>query len=88
MSFNSCTERQMREIRWVELPEPIRRLASRNSLVHHIATQFAIGDIITKDEALCQMIVGLARDWDAAQKRACEDYLAINRIIVGPHQHP
>lgn len=59
--------------RWEEMPAPIRELSHNNPLVHDILHRYAIGIIITKEEALCQMIVGLSRDW--AKQKA--DYIEL-----------
>jgi hypothetical protein len=43
-----------------EIPSPIYRLGSRNPIIQRIIDMYAHGEIITKEEALCQMIVSLA----------------------------
>lgn len=68
--------------RWQRIPEPILRVSHHNPLVHRIITQFAIGEIVTWEEALCQMVVGMARNWDEQQKRAFQQMMASMPPIV------
>lgn len=54
------------------LPEPIRDIGTRNPLIYRICQEYATGHILTLEEALCQMVVHLDRDWDAQRRRAYE----------------
>jgi hypothetical protein len=51
---------------------PIADLGMNNPLVRQIMEQYAHGLIITKEEALSQMVVQLAKDWTELQRRAYE----------------
>ena len=52
-----------------QVPEPVRNIGVQNPLVHNLIQQFARGQIITKEECLCQIIIGLSRDWDSLNKQ-------------------
>jgi len=54
------------------IPEPIREIGQTNPAVSRICTEFAQGSIVTLDEALCQMVVLLARDWTEQQRKMYE----------------
>jgi hypothetical protein len=64
--------RDMFRRRLEEIPGPIRELGMENPLIHQIIDQYAVGSIITKEEALCQMIVGLSKNWSELSKKHFE----------------
>lgn len=68
--------------RMAEFAAPIRNLAQQNALIRRIVECYAHGDIITREEALCRMVVELARDWEKSRK----DYEAIMLNSVLPTQ--
>jgi hypothetical protein len=49
-------------------PFKIQMLARNNAAVDKCLKMYATGQIITREEALCQMIVMLADDWDVRTK--------------------
>lgn len=55
-----------------KVPEPIKHIGLNNPLVSRLITEFCAGNIITLDEMLCQMIVGLSKGWDEHRKRIYE----------------
>lgn len=63
-----------------EFNGPIMKTAIRNPIIHKIITMYAIGEIITKEEALSRMVVELAKDWKEEQRRACEAILAQSTV--------
>lgn len=48
--------------RMAEFATPIQNLAQQNTLIHHIAECYVRGEIITREEALCRMIIELAKE--------------------------
>lgn len=44
-----------------EFPHEIRTLAETNTIIHRVIEEYAHGAIITREEALCRMIIILAR---------------------------
>lgn len=69
--------------RWQRIPEPILRVSHHNPLVHRICTQFAIGEICNWEEALCQMVLGLSRNWAEQERRAFEAMMcAVPPIVI------
>ena len=51
---------------------PIMDASRDNPVIHRIIQEYAIGHIITKEEALSQMVVMLATNWQAQQRKAFE----------------
>jgi hypothetical protein len=58
-----------------EFPEPIQRIAHNNHLVHQIIQSYTHGQIITRDEALCQMVVCLATASEVARAELVKHYM-------------
>ena len=75
--MTTSLDRFQKDQRWQEIPAPIRNVAERNALVSSMLSRYAAGQIITKEEALCQIIVGLATDWDH-MRQAYEDCQLMN----------
>lgn len=46
--------------RLAEFPDPIRVIGMSNTYIHRIIREYAQGQIIIREEALCQMVVVLA----------------------------
>ena len=64
-----------------EFPDPIMQLAMYNPLIHRIIDQYAHGEILTREEALCQMVVNLANQNNDMEKNLME----LNRLgLFGP----
>lgn len=72
------------ERRVSEFPDRIRELSLDNVLVHQIIEMYASGQIITIKEAMCQMVVGLAQDWKAANDRYCRALMNADSFIITP----
>ena len=53
-------EREYEE-RFQRFEEPIKQIAMHNAVVHRTLKAYARGEIVTKEEALCQMVVGLTK---------------------------
>jgi hypothetical protein len=70
------------EQRYHRIPEPIRAIALNNPLVRRVCDEFAAGHIVTFEEALCQMVIGLSRKWAEQEKRAFGYMMASNPPIV------
>lgn len=66
--------------RWYSLPEPIRNISQDNAIVHDVLNRFVIGQIITKEEALCQVILALSTNWEKMR----DDYIACKILSVQP----
>ena len=52
-----------------DFPEPVRDLRYTHPIVQRITDMYAHGQIITLDEALCQMVVAIASDAELSRKR-------------------
>lgn len=50
------------------IPYQIRQIGLDNPLIRRIEEMFISGQIITKEEMLCQMIVQLASNWESQRK--------------------
>lgn len=81
MTTTELTRVQMMQ-RMAEFATPIQNLAQQNALIHRICECYAHGDIITREEALCRMIVELARDWEQVRK----DYESVMLTNLKLHQ--
>lgn len=75
-------EAEYRYQRQLQLPTEIVELSRNNVLVHHVIEQFVAGRIITPTECLAQCVVNLARNWEEAQRRACDDMLKHAQFTV------
>ena len=51
-----------------EFPDAIQRLSLDNSLIRRLMEMYAHESILTKEEALCQMVVEMAKNWNAIRK--------------------
>lgn len=58
---------------------PIMRIGMDNASVHRIISAYASGAIVTKEEALSQMVVVLAKDWTMEMQRAMD--IAVSGLI-------
>lgn len=65
-------EQETYERRFSHFEDPIRLLGYNNPLVREVMERYARGIIITKEEALCQMVVGLNKDWSDERRRHYE----------------
>lgn len=65
-----------------EFPEKIRRLAMNNSIVRRVFDMYVHEQILTKEEALLQMVVHLAEMSDEQMKRNIELY---KNLPMSPH---
>lgn len=70
MSIYECRQKRL-----AEFNGPIAEIAVNNVAVNQIAQSYARGDIVTREEALSQMVVALARNWTEVQRRAMEGLL-------------
>ena len=70
MKLNAETARQ----RSLEVPSIIHELALDNAVLYRAMQEFIHGNIITKEEMLCRMVVELSMDWTSEQQRAYESY--------------
>lgn len=70
--------------RMAEFPGPIQNLAQQNPLIRSIVECYAHGTIITREEALCRMVMELSRNWEKQRK----DYEAIMMTNVLQTQSP
>lgn len=64
--------------RMAQFEPPIHEIAHNNVIVNRVLEMYARFDIITKEEALSQMVVLLAKDWKQEQDR----YVAL--VSMGP----
>lgn len=67
---------------------PIRKLGMTNVFVHRIIQEYACGHIVTKEEALCQMIIGLCTSWTELQEKYCSIMMDITRPVIVPPPPP
>jgi hypothetical protein len=51
---------------------PVEDAATDNPVIYAIIQAYAHGLIVTREEALSQMVVHLSRDWQEEQKRSVE----------------
>lgn len=65
-----------------ELPIEIRAVANHNLVVHNLIQAYAHGQIITKEEVLCQMVIALSKDWSEAKRQAYESYQMLGTIGI------
>lgn len=49
--------------RLATIPDPIREIGRENIIVRNMIDRYVHGDIMTLEEALCQMVRLLADDW-------------------------
>lgn len=74
------TEHQKQD-RWREFSGPIMDLAPNNPVIHRIISSYVAGEIITKEEALCQMVVCLATHWE---RQRVETILKTQLNVISP----
>lgn len=55
-----------------DIPEPIAIIGRDNALVAQIIEAYGTCGIVTLEEALCQMVIGLNRNWEWESKRYYE----------------
>lgn len=67
MNGDELTATQM-QARFAEFPRQIQQLGTQNPLVRRIMECYAHGEFITREEAYCQMIVGLSKNWESIRK--------------------
>jgi hypothetical protein len=88
----SITESDWGRFHWekraAEFAGPIAAISRNNPLIHQIIQRYAHGEIITKEEALSQMVVLLAKDWTEIQKRAYEMAALMTVPTVVPSENP
>jgi hypothetical protein len=53
-----------------EFNVPILDAANNNPVIYQIIKEYGIGRIITREEALSQMVVLLAKDWNQIKQQA------------------
>ncbi len=58
--------RHIIESRVCEFPGPLRDLYQNNVVVNKIIDAYAYGSIVTREEALCQMVIALAATADSS----------------------
>jgi hypothetical protein len=63
-----------------QFDELTQKLGREDIIVHRVIEAYAHGSIVTKEEALCQMVVYLSHDW----KREQDKYMEIIRTNVFP----
>jgi hypothetical protein len=77
--------------RFHQFDGPIGDLYHTNPVVHRIIQMYVQGQIVTKEEALSQMVIDLAQNWDkhlcengtarvASASRGCDSALAWNQM--------
>lgn len=72
--------REQQDLRWRDIPTPIRNIGMSNPLVYDLCNRYVAGQIITLEELLCQIIVGLNTDWDKQK----HDYLDLMQRVTAP----
>lgn len=60
------------EKRFRDFPEPIQELFQESPVVARVIQLYAHGDIITKEEALCRMVIELSKDVEHARRNMIE----------------
>jgi hypothetical protein len=75
-------EEIMRRNRMREFPQHIQQIAMQNPLIYQIVTAYAVGQILTREEALCQMVVQMSKDWDALQQKAYRDLMHLHSMEI------
>lgn len=63
-----------------EFDGPISVLAENNPGIQRIIKQYAFGEIVTREEALCQMILLLAKDWDRIKQETYNKAIASTKL--------
>lgn len=58
--------------RWCDTPLLIRDISKHNPIVRAIINAYMAEQIVTREEALCRMVVELSKDWRDEQRRAYE----------------
>jgi hypothetical protein len=81
--YPAHSERDMEEVtyraRIGSIPDPIRMLGYTNPAIHMILRRYGIGEIATKEEALCQMIIWMDKNWKEQQRRAFE-FMMVEKV--------
>lgn len=77
------TSRMERDILMQVIPPQIREIALQNPLIQQILEQYLNGNICTREEMLCQMIVMLNKDW-IEQRKHYRKYVAAFGTPFGP----
>lgn len=57
------------------LSGPLLALARVNPVIDRIAQEYAYGNIILLEEALAQMVVHMAQNWEARQQEAYQQHV-------------
>lgn len=81
--MNAEMNEQDRRRRIAEFPDPVRVLGYHHPLVKSVMDSYAHGAIITKEEALCRMVVELAKS-DTEQKDKIHKMLVNGGGFVAP----
>lgn len=68
--------------RYNEIPRRIHELSMNNPLIKRVIDEYTHGNIVTKEEALCQMIVHLAANW----KEMEQSYINLAMMTTLPTQ--
>lgn len=64
--------REQEAKRYNEFPQPIQMLGQQEPRVDRIIRLFVLGDIITKEEALCRMVIELSKDVEYQRRNMIE----------------
>ena len=59
-----------------QIPAEIKAIALNDPIVHRCLDAFMMGDIITREELYCRIIVMICHDWKAEQRAAYEATMA------------
>lgn len=79
--MNNLMTKEQFQRRYRDFDGPISELGMTNPLVNDVLQRYSHGIIITKEEALSQMVLGLARDWERTQLRY---YEMVNQTCTFP----
>lgn len=63
----NVTEEQY-HARRAEFPDQIQILARHSEVVNRVILEYATGRIVTKEEAMCEMVLGLNRQRESLQE--------------------
>jgi hypothetical protein len=76
------TDPELFHRRAAEFGPQISELSLHNPLIYEVIQQYARGMIITKEEALCRMVVELGQNWEEKQRQAFEAYRAMGSFTM------
>lgn len=63
----------------MEFPSKIRELSMNNVIIKRIIDDYAMGGILTREEAWARMVEMLARNWADEQRRYCDEMMATRK---------